>query len=85
MNEDEQTQIRSKLILKKPLKSYEVGEQKKLSYDLPIDTNNFRFGKMSQPSENGVIACMNQNTKTADNYKPISNPEFAENNSNEQQ
>ena len=84
MNNDESTQFQSKMLLKKPLKSYEVGEQKKLNYELPVDFKNFRFGKSSQASEFGVNACMNQNLENEKYSKSISKTKLVNNQTSSQ-
>lgn len=59
MNDYEKESLRAKIILNKPSRAYQVGEQRKLNYDLPSDTKDFRFGKLSQSSEFRVSDCLN--------------------------
>ena len=63
MNEFEKESLRAKIMLNKPSRAYQVGEQRKLNYDLPSDAKDFRFGKSSQSSEFHVSDCLNHQFK----------------------
>lgn len=50
--------FQKRISLKKPARSYEVGEQKVSNYDLPTDGKDHRFGKPSGNSDIGVSNCL---------------------------
>ena len=59
MNDQERDALRAKIASHKPSRASQVGEQRKLNFDLPADTKDFRFGKSSQSSEFKVGDCLN--------------------------
>ena len=69
MNDEEREDLRAKLSMNKPSRAYQVGEQRKFNYDLPIDTKDFRFGKSSQSSEFKVSDCLNHRFNDSESQK----------------
>ena len=45
-------------MLKKPFFAYEPGEQRSLNYNLPVDKQDYRFGKAMSEEQVSVKECM---------------------------
>lgn len=83
MKDEERQKIQSKLLINKSYKTSGVGEQRKRNYDMPVDSNNFRFGKMSQPDKFSISDCMNQENNDEDTPKGQSGQDFKMNREDE--